>query len=310
MNKVALLFSTGLDSILAYYTLKNKGFEVIPVHFKTCFFGKSKKELKDYEELLKTDIKVFDITKDFIKVLKNPKFGYGKNLNPCLDCKILMFKKLKELFPPEKYILASGEVLGQRPFSQHKDAFSIIEREANLKRLIFRPLSAKLLPPTLYEEKGILKKEDFFDIKGRSRKKQEELIKFFNLDKEKLPQPAGGCLLTDPGFAKKVKIFLEKDILDKETCKFLKVGKVIDYKDLVCILSRNYEENLLLTSLKREKDLLIIPKFKGGRLLIIDGKNKKLDLETLKELSKFIIEKTRHAPQDALENFEKYFELV
>lgn len=308
MKKVALMFSTGLDSILAYFALQRAGFEVIPVHFKTSFFGKE--NLEYFEDLINKKILVYDITPEFLKVLKSPKFGYGKNLNPCLDCKILMFKKLKELFPPNKFILASGEVLGQRPFSQHKDAFSIIEKEANLKNLIFRPLSAKLLCKTEYEKQGYIKKEDFFDIRGRGRKKQEELIKLFNLDKTKLPQPAGGCLLTDPNFSQKVKLYLDNNLLNLHTCKLLKVGKHFKHNNLICILARNWEENQALRKLKSEKDILIVPNFKGGCLLVVNGKEYNLSKDTLKDLALYIVQKTRHAPKDWKENFDKYFQIL
>ncbi len=308
MKKVALMFSTGLDSILAYFALQRAGFEVIPVHFKSSFFGKE--NLEYFEKLINKKIFVYDITPEFLKVLESPKFGYGKNFNPCLDCKILMFKKLKELFPPNEFILASGEVLGQRPFSQHKDAFSIIEKEANLKNLIFRPLSAKLLPETEYEKQGYIKKENFFDIRGRSRKMQKKLIELFNLDKTKLPQPAGGCLLTDPNFSKKVRLYLDSKLLNLHTCKLLKIGKHFKHNNLICILSRNSEENQVLEKLKGERDILIVPNFKGGRLLVVDGKEKSLSKDILKELASYIAKKTRHTPKNWKEKFDNYFQIL
>ena len=248
-----LLFSGGLDSVIAAALLKRAGFKVVGVHVHSPLFGKDLEELKNLAEKLGIELKVVEAGEDYLELLKSPRYGYGKNLNPCLDCKAYMLKKLREV-APEGALLATGEVLGQRPMSQHRHAFNAIEKLAGLKRRVFRPLSAKLLPPTVYEEQGLIDRERFLDLKGRSRKRYPELLKELNLNPEELPTPAGGCLLTEPSFAKKVKDLLLHDQLSWEEIELLKLGRHFRLGNCKLIVGRNREENRQLLSRAKPTD--------------------------------------------------------
>ncbi|SNR76078.1 DUF814 domain-containing protein [Desulfurobacterium atlanticum] len=255
MKKAYLLFSGGLDSIIAAKLLRNAGFSVIGVHFKTPFFGKSEKELKKVAETLNIDLEIIDITEEFFPVLKNPPHGYGKNVNPCIDCKVLMLRKLKEIAGDG--IIATGEVLGQRPMSQRGDSLKRIERIAGLKGRVFRPLSARLLPETVYEKEGIIKREYFLDIKGRSRKRYPEIIEKIGLNMENLPTPAGGCLLTEPSFAGKVKDLITHDQLTVKDAELLKIGRHFRIGKGKLVVGRNREENPRLKEIFEDGEILL-----------------------------------------------------
>lgn len=255
MKKAYLLFSGGLDSIIAAKLLKNADFSVIGVHFKTPFFGKKEEELRELAESLGIALKVVDITEEFFPVLKNPPHGYGKNVNPCIDCKALMLKKLKEI--ASDGIIATGEVLGQRRMSQRGDSLKRIERVAGLEGKVFRPLSAKLLPETVYEKEGIVNRENFLDIKGRSRKRYPEIIKRIGINIKNLPTPAGGCLLTEPSFALKVKDLMEHNQLTVKDAELLKIGRHFRIGKGKLVVGRNREENLRLRDMFEEGEVLL-----------------------------------------------------
>lgn len=248
MPRAILLFSDGLDSLLAGLLLKEQKVEVVPVKFITPFFGwKYKKEPELFYQKIRRygfeEGMICDITESFIEVLKNPKYGFGEVANPCIDCKILMLKKAKDLLNTLKAdFVATGEVLGQRPMSQNKRALEIIEKESGLKGLLLRPLSAKLLSPTLPEKQDMVKREKLLDLRGKQRKPQLELAKKFNL--EEIPTPAGGCLLTDLQIGGRVlKVIKEKRRLDLKTCELLVMGKHFMEERLWIVLGRDQREN-------------------------------------------------------------------
>jgi hypothetical protein len=167
-----------------------------------------------------------------------------------------MLKKLKEV-AGEDGIIATGEVLGQRPMSQRLDAFRSIEKLANLKGRVLRPLSGKVLPETVYEREGVVKREELLDLKGRSRKRYPEILRELEINEEELPTPAGGCLLTEPSFAVKVKDLMEHGELSWESVKLLKVGRHFRIKNCKLIVGRNREENRRILELSREEDLIL-----------------------------------------------------
>ncbi len=214
VRAVALL-SGGLDSTLAVRLLIDQGIEVKALHFYTGFcitetkrrLGQVRSDGQQYVNpalkaaaQLRVPIEIVDISDEYFNIVLNPKYGYGKNVNPCIDCRIFMLKKAKEIMEREGYhFVVTGEVLGQRPMSQTLPRLRLIEKEAGLDGLILRPLSAKLLKPTIPEEKGWVNREKLLGIRGRSRKVQLELAKKYGLDYE---QPAGGCCyLTDENYA-------------------------------------------------------------------------------------------------------------
>ncbi|WP_456397815.1 DUF814 domain-containing protein [Desulfurobacterium sp.] len=254
MKKVFLLFSGGLDSVIAAKLLKLRGFDVEAVHFKTPFFGKEESELREFTDRIGVELKVFDITDEFLPLLKNPSYGYGRNVNPCIDCKALMLKKLKEIAGGG--IIATGEVVGQRPMSQRAHALRLIEKLAGLEGRILRPLSGKLLPPTVYEKEGFIKRDWLLDLQGRSRKRYPEIVRSLGIDAD-LPTPAGGCLLTQPAFAKKVKDLINHDQLMERDIALLKIGRHFRLSDGKLVVGRNREENLFLKDFAKDEDILL-----------------------------------------------------
>ncbi len=248
MPTAFLLFSEGLDSLLSGLILKEQKVNIIAVKFITPFFGWKYKEdptsfYKKIEELNFDKGILIDITEEYIKILKNPQYGYGDYANPCIDCKILMLRKAKELMAELKAdFIATGEVLGQRPMSQNKNTLALIEEKAGLKGLLLRPLSAKLLSPTEPELKKLVDREKLLDIRGRKRNIQLELIKKFQI--KEIPTPSGGCLLTDPQIGKRIlTIVKEKRPLNYLTSQLLILGRHFLEEKIWILLGRNQEEN-------------------------------------------------------------------
>ncbi len=242
--KALALYSGGLDSILSIKIIEKQGIEVIPIHIYTGFTGRKDEQfieeaVKEYH--LKEPL-VLDVRKEFLEILKSPKYGYGKHLNPCIDCKIFFLKKLKTLmFKLDARFVITGEVLGQRPMSQNKSALLLIEKESSLKGLVLRPLSAKLLPPTIPEKRGWIERERLFNISGRGRKTQLNLAKEFGL--KKIPTPAGGCLLTDPTFSQRLRVLMDvvEDVTWEEIDK-IKMGRMFLLNSCILLVARNEKE--------------------------------------------------------------------
>ena len=178
------LVSGGLDSLTACLLLKQQGIEIIGLNFKSPFclcdkvLSHSECGLNLFHE--KLGIKVYNLSKgnDYLEIVRNPKFGYGKNLNPCIDCRIYILKKAIEFNKKVKAdFIFTGEVLNQRPKSQHSKALKIVEKESGLEKKLLRPLSALLLEPTIYEEQGLVDRTKLLGINGRSRKIQLDLAR-------------------------------------------------------------------------------------------------------------------------------------
>ncbi len=253
--KAIALISGGLDSTLAAKLIKEQGIEVIGLRFKIPFCAKgSRNSLNSGIE-----IKEVDINDDFLEMIKNPRYGYGSQMNPCIDCKILMLRKSKELL--EQYgakFIVTGEVLGQRPMSQHKQALFTIAKQAGLEGLVLRPLCAKLLPETIPETEGWIKREKLFSFSGRSRKQQMELAE--TLGMREYAQPAGGCLLTDPQFSKRLKDLIKHGKYDLNNVELLKVGRHFRISDGAKLaVGRNAQENEEIEKLAQDSDLLFFP---------------------------------------------------
>ncbi len=258
-KKVGVLFSSGLDSILTALIMKRENFEVYLYHFINGFEPKNKedgKEVKLWAKRLNLPLRIYDITEEMIKIVISPKYGYGDTLNPCIDCKILMLSKMKEFMDNgEINFVATGEVIGQRPMTQNKSTMRFIEKQAKLDGYIVRPLSYKLLKETILEKEGIIKREKFYDINGRSRKIQMKLIEEFGINN--YPQPAGGCLLTDIQFSERMKKLIEikQDNIEKLDILLLKRGKfkVIDDKTILIIPRNNEEKNWIKQHIPKER---------------------------------------------------------
>jgi len=211
MAKAVALMSSGLDSLLSARIVRDQGVEVDALHcsFQFGFSPESgrKDELRRRVDAMGGRLHLLDITEPFMNILRGPAHGFGSGVNPCIDCHLFMLRQAKALM--EKIgadFVVTGEVVGQRPMSQNRPMLFHIEKLADLKGLILRPLSAKALPITLPEEKGWVDRESLYGITGRGRKIQEALAS--QLGFERYPQPAGGCILTDPFYAKRVKAFI------------------------------------------------------------------------------------------------------
>ena len=276
--KALVLLSGGLDSILAAKLLLKQGIEVEAINFRTNFCGPSK--ARPAAQALGVFLREENIREEFLKVLKKPKYGYGAGMNPCIDCHALMLKKAGEIMKKENScpesgrridFVATGEVLGERPMSQHKKALEIVEKEAGLKGYLLRPLSAKLLEPTIPEKQGLVERDRLLDISGRSRKKQMELAKKFGI--KDYPTPAGGCALTQEGFADRVKELMKnKPDFNADDIDLIKFGRHFFIDGTQIILGRNEEENCFLGSLAKDEDILLKLNRVVGPTAFIRGK--------------------------------------
>jgi tRNA U34 2-thiouridine synthase MnmA/TrmU len=282
-TKSLVLLSGGLDSILAVKLLLEQGIEVEAINFRTNFCGPSKARLA--AKMLGVPLREVDIRQDFLAVLKKPKYGYGAGLNPCIDCHALMLKKAGEIMRAEGFdFVATGEVLGERPMSQHKRALKIVEKEADLEGYLLRPLSAKLLEPTIPEKDGRVDRKKLLDISGRSRKRQMELAARYHI--KNYPTPAGGCALTQEGFARRLKNLMEnKPNFDARDIDLVAIGRHFWSGGAQIILGRNQEENEILESAAGGKDALIKPQnFIGPATLLRGKKIGEAEINKAKEL--------------------------
>ncbi|OGW24031.1 MAG: hypothetical protein A2X59_09905 [Nitrospirae bacterium GWC2_42_7] len=276
--KAVALYSGGLDSTLAILAVLKQGIEVRAVtflnHFGCGIEEKSSCSKDPFSAAVKFgfDVRLSHLSEKFIEIVKNPKFGHGRNMNPCMDCRILMLREIKEYMnmTGAEFVI-TGEVLGQRPMSQRRDALDIIDRESGLKGYILRPLSAKLLKPTIPEEKGIINRELLYAFGGRSRKPQMSLAREFGLTD--YPAPAGGCLLTEPNYSHRLKELLEYDQNPSvEDLLLLKLGRHFRMSsECKVIVGRNEDENNSLFAISGNKWTYMIAENCGSPVTVIRG---------------------------------------
>jgi len=255
------LLSGGLDSTLAVKLLIDQGIEVIAFNmitpFCTCTRKGCKHEAGKVAKQFGVPVKIISVGEDYIEMIKHPKHGYGSNMNPCIDCRIFMFIKAKAYMEEvgARFIF-TGEVLGQRPMSQHRRAMDLIEKEAGLQGLILRPLSAKLLSPTIPEEQQWVNREKLLDIQGRRRLSQIELAKKIGV--KDYPCPGGGCRLTDPQFAQRFKEALDHEEDTLRDIQLLKYGRHVRLPSgAKVIIGRNEEENKILLQYMNPEDIAL-----------------------------------------------------
>lgn len=254
--KALALISGGLDSLLAAKLICDQGCEVIGLHFKIHFCKINIK--KSFPDIGIKIIEV-DLGRAFLKLIQEPYYGFGSNMNPCIDCKILMFTRAKELMLKlgAKFII-TGEVLGQRPMSQNKQALKLIRHRSGLGDLLLRPLCAQFFPPSLAEKEGWVKRNKLLNFNGRLRTPQMRLAKELGL--RNYATPAGGCLLTDPIFSKRLIELLAHDELSLENLELLKIGRHFRLgKNTRLVVGRDEGENNHLAQLAQAGDCLFSP---------------------------------------------------
>ncbi len=283
--KAVALISGGLDSLLAVRLVEEQGIEVLPLHMVTPFTGQRDPSfIRRLKDLYGIEVyRVVDLTWEFMPLLVNPPHGFGKNMNPCIDCKILFLRKAREIMEETgASFVITGEVLGQRPMSQRGPVLRLIEKESGLEGLLLRPLSAKLLPPTIPEKEGWVDRERLEAIQGRGRKRQMELASRYGWDR--IPSPAGGCLLTDPTYSRRL-----KDLMDHlppgETpplreVELLRVGRHFRLSpEAKLVVGRKEGENFLIQSMAREGDILLLPRGFAGPTGLLTGKGADREVE-------------------------------
>ena len=293
--KAIVLLSGGLDSGLAAKIVQNQGITLRGVTFKSYFFDVSRAAQKQADEL-GIPLTVIDISQEQLGLVKKPHYGYGVGMNPCIDCHGLMLKTAKELARKERVsFLITGDVLGQRPMSQNKRAMMVIDREVGVEGLVLRPLSAKLLAPTIPEKNGWVDRKKLFSIQGKSRRKQLELSKKFGL--WEYTTPASGCLLTDPNFSQRLKSLLAKiKSPSSSDLALLKLGRHFWQKDVLIVVGRNEKENKEIQELSRKGDVIVELKDIPGPTTLVRSwreKIRKANTEKAKKLTKYYSVKAR-----------------
>lgn len=256
--------------MLASALLRGLGIEVQALFFETPFFPSQK--ARRSAKAINLPLKVIDITERHLEVVKNPKHGYGENMNPCIDCHTLMLRMAGEMLEQEEaHFIISGEVVGQRPMSQNRKTLALVAGESGFEGYILRPLSAKLLPVTQPEEKGWVRRDDLMDFSGRSRKPQMELARRLNITD--YPSPAGGCLLTDKIFSRRLKdLFASGSKPEIREIELLTLGRHFRIGPATkMIVGRNKVENQAIRSLSKETDLLLWPVSVPGPTVLILG---------------------------------------
>ncbi|MCR4945248.1 MAG: tRNA 4-thiouridine(8) synthase ThiI [Clostridium sp.] len=270
MTRALAMISGGLDSTLAAKLVKDQGIEVIGVCFKSYFFGEE--SAKKMCEQIGVELVVVDFSREHFEMVKNPKHGRGKNMNPCIDCHAMMMNYAGKLL--EEYnadFIITGEVLNQRPMSQNKQALNTVKKESGFADKILRPLCALNLEPTEMELSGLVDREKLMKISGRSRKVQMELAdKWGIID---YPSPAGGCKLTEPNYSIRLKDALDRngDLNDKEIA-ILRFGRhFITPSGTKIIVSRTADEGEEIKKIITKEDTVFLPYSHKGAMGIILG---------------------------------------
>ena len=262
MTKAIGCISGGLDSILAVRVIQNQGIEVVALHAQHLWHplpveAGAKPPAVRAAETLGIRLEFVAAAAADLEMIQHPRHGLGKRMNPCIDCRIWVLRQAKTLMQREgAAFVFTGEVLGQRPMSQRRPVMDLIERETGLADLLVRPLSAQRLAPTKPERDGLLDRRRLFGIVGRSRKEQIALAAEFGITD--YPSPAGGCLLTDPGFAFRLRELMAHQAPTPADIDLLKVGRHFRLADgALAVVGRNYEDNLKLERLFQDGDVRI-----------------------------------------------------
>ena len=264
--RAIILLSGGLDSTLAAHLIKQQGIELLALNFTSPFCLRNRKGgcsshgVRAAAEQLDIKLETLDNTNEMLECVKRPQHGYGSNMNPCIDCRIVMLRKARQYMQEiGACFIITGEVLGQRPMSQRRPILRLIEKETGLEGLILRPLCAKSLEETIPEKKGIIDREKLLNIVGRGRKEQMAFAREFGIND--YPCPAGGCLLTDPNFARRLKDLLKHNPqFSLNDVLLLKLGRHFRISEnCKLVVGRNEKENNTLINLTANGDFVFSP---------------------------------------------------
>ncbi len=293
------LFSGGLDSILACKVVADQGLSVLALHFVTPFFGKPRKT-EQWNRTLGLDVQVVDVSEPYVRmILDGPAHGFGKHLNPCIDCKIFMLRLAREMMPGHgARFLVSGEVVGQRPMSQRRDALNIISRDAGVRDVLLRPLCAKHVDPTAVEKSGLVDRERLLDIAGRGRKRQLELARHYGVSE--IPTPAGGCPLADAeSSARFFQVMSRLPQPGPADFELAQVGRQYWAGGLWLSIGRNESDNRRLEALATERDVLLKVRGYPGPLALLRIASGDLHPEDLGQAAAFMASFSSKAVQAA-----------
>lgn len=293
--RALVLMSGGLDSMLAAKILALQGIEVTPICFESYFFG-CKNALKA-AQAVGMELRAVDISVPHLEIVRNPRYGRGGAVNPCIDCHLLMLKTAKAIMDAEGYdLVATGEVLGERPMSQNKQSLDIVERESGLAGILLRPLSAKLMPPTAAETKGLVDRNKLYAISGRSREPQMRLAGEFGITY--IPQPGGGCILTEDDYGRKLKKLIEiNPNFDGLDAQILRHCRPIWEGKRLFAIARNQEECAQLIKLAKPNDFLCEPKNFPGPVVLVKNFGEPVGQNKAEELCRdYILRYSKKVP--------------
>ncbi len=269
-RKCVALISGGLDSALAAQLMLDQGIEVHGLFLALTWGCCEKEKAVAVAEQLGIPLMVLNVGDAYLDVIRSPKYGYGAGMNPCVDCRIYMFKIAKRYMEElGAGFLVTGEVIGQRPMSQMKKPLHIIEQDTGLEGLLLRPLSAQLLEPTLPELMGVVDRDRLLKVNGRSRHEQLQLAGTYKITG--FSQAAGGCLLTEEAFARKVKdLFAHEEKPTTKQMELLTIGRHIRLgPETKIVLGRNELENLLLEGYAQDGYTVMRPRFAAPTALVV-----------------------------------------
>ncbi|HKL26466.1 MAG TPA: thiamine biosynthesis protein [Desulfuromonadales bacterium] len=279
MSKALGLMSGGLDSSLAALCLKQQGIDVTGISFVTPFFGSRNAERMSAR--MEIPLLIENISEVHLDMVKSPRYGYGRNMNPCIDCHAMMFRLAGEVMQREGFdFLFSGEVLGQRPMSQNANALRSVANLSGFPDRILRPLSARLLPITPMEEAGLVDREQLLDIQGRSRKPQEALAREWGL--VDYPSSGGGCLLTEKHFSDRLRdLFEYQPDCSVAEVELLKIGRQFRLSEQAKLtLGRHQQDNEKIRAAAGPEHILLHTPGLAGPVGLISGHPEAEDIET------------------------------
>jgi len=273
--KAIAMFSGGLDSLLAALVVRRAGIDVSLLHVQHLFSAneKGRDRLRATADRVGLPLRIVDASSEHLDTVRYPRHGYGRGMNPCIDCRIFLLKVAKRVMEEEgAQFVVTGEVLGQRPKSQHLRALMQAAQESDLGDRLVRPLSANLLPETLPVREGWLRREDFLAIQGRSRETQMALAR--ELGVTDYPQPAGGCVLIEKAYAARVRDAFDhvgRENVDVEAFRLLKLGRHFRLSDRTkAVIGRNQGENQDLESFAASR-IRIEPLDVVGPTTLVEG---------------------------------------